>query len=191
MTNIYAAMNSLLHKSTNWQGANILLLPEDAIHGSGYSRQTLEPFLELVPAEADGSQPCFDDGDHDNYLLRELSCLAHEHQIYLAAQLASRTPGCGHCGEEHGEGCFFNTLVVFDSDGVLVGVYHKYNLWTSELNTFDIDPSGPQIVTVDTPFGRLGLSVCADLIWRSPVVDLVDLAEIDTLLVPLYWLVPP
>ena len=169
------------------QGAHILLLPEDAVHGSGYSRQTLEPFLELVPAEADGSQPCFDDGDHDNFLLRELSCLAHNHQIYLAAQMASRTPGCEHCGEEHGEGCFFNTLVVLDSDGVLVGVYHKYNLWTSELNTFDIDPSGPQIVTVDTPFGRLGLSVCADLIWRSPVVDLADLAEVDTLLVPLYW----
>jgi len=169
------------------QGANILLLPEDAVHGSGFSRQTLEPFLELVPAEADGSQPCFDDGDHDNFLLRELSCLAHNHQIYLAAQMASRTPGCGHCGDDHGEGCFFNTLVVFDSDGVLVGVYHKYNLWTSELNTFDIDPSGPQIVTVDTPFGRLGLSVCADLIWRSPVVDLVDLAEVDTLLLPLYW----
>ena len=66
-------------------------------------------------------------------------------------------------------------------------MYHKYNLWTSELNTFDIDPNGPQLVTVDTPFGRLGLSVCADLIWRSPVVDLVDLAAVDTLLVPLYW----
>jgi len=169
------------------QGADILLLPEDAIHGSGYDRLTLVPFLELVPAEADGSQPCFDDGDHDNYLLRRLSCLAHDNQIYLAAQLATRTPGCDHCGEDHGGGCFFNTLVVFDSGGFLVGVYHKYNLWTSELNTFDIDPSGPQLVTVDTPFGRLGLSVCADLIWRSPVVDLVELEEVDTLLVPLYW----
>ena len=166
---------------------DIVLLPEDAIHGSGYSRQTLSPFLELVPATADGGQPCFDDVDHDNFLLRNLSCLAHDQGIYLAAQMASRTPGCGHCGEEHGEECYFNTLVVFDSNGILVGVYHKYNLWTSELNTFDIDPNGPQLVTVDTPFGRLGLSVCADLIWRSPVVDLVDLAAVDTLLVPLYW----
>jgi len=169
------------------QGVDILLLPEDAIHGSGFSRQTLFPFLELVPATADGSQPCFDDVDHDNFLLRNLSCLAHDQGIYLAAQMASRTPGCGHCGEEHGEECYFNTLVVFDSNGILVGVYHKYNLWTSELNTFDIDPNGPQLVTVDTPFGRLGLSVCADLIWQSPVVDLVDLAAVDTLLVPLYW----
>ena len=134
--------------------------------------------------------------------IRRLSCLAHDNQIYLAAQLATRTPGgvttflcqlspgCDHCGEDHGGGCFFNTLVVFDSGGFLVGVYHKYNLWTSELNTFDIDPSGPQLVTVDTPFGRLGLSVCADLIWRSPVVDLVELEEVDTLLVPLYWWCP-
>ena len=52
---------------------------------------------------------------------------------------------CDHCGEEHGPDCYFNTLVVLDRRGELVGVYHKYNLWTSELDTFDIDPSGPQV----------------------------------------------
>ena len=76
---------SLLISTLCWiifQGADILLLPEDAIHGSGYDRLTLVPFLELVPAEADGSQPCFDDGDHDNYLLRQV--LAHNHTISMS-----------------------------------------------------------------------------------------------------------
>ena len=59
-------------------------------------------------------------------------------------------------------------MVVYDNKGSLVGVYHKYNLWTSELDTFDIDLA-PSLVTVDTEFGRLGLAVCADLMWRSPV----------------------
>ena len=29
-------------------GASIVLLPEDAIHGSGYSRAALRPFLDRV-----------------------------------------------------------------------------------------------------------------------------------------------
>ena len=64
--------------------------------------------------------------------------------------------------------CYFNTAVVFSNNGSLVGVYHKYNLWTSELDTFDIDLA-PSIVTVETEFGRLGLAVCADLMWKSPI----------------------
>ena len=63
-----------------------------------------------------------------------------------------------------------------------MGVYHKYNLWTRELATYDVDP-----VTVDTEFGLLGLSICADLMWKSPIVDLAELAQIDTLLLPLSW----
>ena len=62
----------------------------------------------------------------------------------------------------------------------------RYNLWTSELATFDIDAAGPQLVAVDTEFGRLGLAVCADLLWRDPVVRLVE-AGVDTLLLPLSW----
>jgi pantetheine hydrolase len=169
------------------QGAAIILLPEDGIHGYGFSRETLRPFLESVPSVADGSNPCLDDQDHDTFLLQELSCLAAEHGIYLAAHLATRTPGCGHCGPAHGEECYFNTLVVLDSLGRLAALYHKYNLWTSELNTFDIDPAGPQLVTLETPFGRLGLAVCADLMWRSPVVDLAEQEGVDTLLLPLSW----
>ena len=167
------------------KGANIILLPEDAIHGFGFSREFLWPFLEYVPSLADGSNPCLEDGDQDNWLLRELSCAALENSIYIAADMATKVPGCEHC--DNGGECFFNTLVVLDDSGRLVAVYHKFNLWTSELGTFDIDVEGPQLVTVDTPFGRLGLAICADLIWKSPITDLAEQEGIDTLLLPLSW----
>ena len=62
----------------------------------------------------------------------------------------------------------------------------RYNLWTSELPIYDIDPS-PVLSMVDTEFGRLGFAICEDLLWRSPVVELVEEGGIDTLLLPLSW----
>ena len=75
---------------------------------------------------------------------------------------------------------------MFDPSGKLLSVYHKYNLWTSELDLYDIDAT-PQLEYVDTPFGRLGFIICEDLLWGSPTVDLVDEAGVDTLIVPLSW----
>ena len=36
------------------------------------------------------------------------------------------------------------------------------------LTKFDIDLA-PSIVTVETDFGKLGLAICEDLLWKSPV----------------------
>jgi len=167
------------------QGASIILLPEDGIHGYGFNRHTLPPFSEYVPAVADGANPCFEDSLDDVHVQVQLSCMAAENNIYVAATMVSVLADCDQCEDDSSQ-CFFNTHVVFDNTGALVGVYHKYNLWTSELPTFDVD-TVPQLVTVDTEFGRLGLSVCADLMWKSPIVDLAQLSEIDTLLLPLSW----
>ena len=73
--------------------------------------------------------------------------------------------GCDYCEDEGGE-CFFNTLVVFNNHGAIVAVYHKFNLWTTELTHFNIDKS-PQVVTFETEnMGTFGLAVCEDLLWR-------------------------
>jgi len=168
------------------QGAQFILLPEDGIHGYGHSsREALRPFLEYVQPKADGQVPC-EEGIDDGYISSRLSCLAIENNIYIGANFGTVVPGCEYCN--HGGECYYNTNVVFSSNGSIVGVYHKYNLWTTELTKYDIDSSPqPQLVTVDTEFGVLGLSVCEDLLWKSPTVDLVTEKGIDTLLLPLAW----
>ena len=175
------------------QGADLILLPEDGIHGYGFNRENIVPFLEGVPQSADGSNQCalYSAENSSEYLSKhyvmvQLSCMAQRNGLYVAACLGSVVKDCDHCGPEHGTDCFYNTLVVLDPEGSLVGVYHKYNLWTSELPIYDIDEL-PAVVTVETPFGKLGLSICEDLLWRSPVVDLVEREGIDTLLLPLSW----
>ena len=116
------------------QGANIILLPEDGIHGYGHeNRDILRPFLEFVPSVADGRNPCYEDkGVEDTFIQHRLSCLAAEQQIYVAANFGTVVEGCEFC--DHGGECYYNTNVVFNNNGSLVGVYHKYNLWTSELS---------------------------------------------------------
>ena len=117
-------------------GAQIILLPEDGIHGYGHlNREILRPFLEFVPPVAEGSNPCYEDnGVDDGYVQSRLSCLAAENKIYVGATLGSVVPGCEYC--HHGGECFYNTFVLYNNTGHLVAVYHKYNLWTSELDTY-------------------------------------------------------
>jgi len=75
----------------------------------------------------------------------------------------------------------FNTSALFDRDGALVATYRKIHL-------FDADPPGAvpsresavftpgdQVVTAETEFGRVGLSICYDVrfpeLYRALVVQ--------------------
>jgi len=179
------------------EGAELILLPEDGIHGYGFTRETIPGFLE--PLLGEGENPCQlleqleDDGEEweawyqKYYAQVTLSCAARDNSMYVVAALGSVAEGkCNGCGSDHGPDCFFNTAVVYDPSGYLVAHYHKYNLWTSELPIYDIDPT-PQVVVVDTPLGRLGLAICEDLLWKSPVINAAEDAGMDTLLMPLSW----
>ena len=76
-----------------------------------------------------------------------------------------------------------NTCLVFDQTGRRVARYDKIHLFGFDLGaerfqeSRSIEPGG-EVVTVDAPFGRLGLSICYDLrfpeIYRKMgVVDLI------------------
>ncbi|MDA8416468.1 MAG: carbon-nitrogen hydrolase family protein [Betaproteobacteria bacterium] len=76
-----------------------------------------------------------------------------------------------------------NTCLVFDSDGQCAGRYDKIHLFGFQRGVEHYDESrtiepGHEVVVVETPFGRLGLSICYDLrfpeIYRAMgVVDLI------------------
>ncbi len=49
--------------------------------------------------------------------------------------------------------CMYNTAVVYDTKGKLVAKYHKWNLFTTEMPFYNVDPL-PQVVYIDTDFGE-------------------------------------
>ena len=90
-----------------------------------------------------------------------LSALAAKHRMYiLGGSFLERVPG---------EVRFYNTSTLFDRTGRLITRYRKIHL-------FDVDlpgqapyresatvAGGTEVVTADTEFGRVGMSVCYDL----------------------------
>ena len=76
-----------------------------------------------------------------------------------------------------------NSCLVFDDSGKRVARYDKIHLFGFDLGAERFQESrsieaGSEVVTLDTPFGRLGLSICYDLRFpemyrKMGVVDLI------------------
>lgn len=73
---------------------------------------------------------------------------AKRHRIYLCAGLTERA------GERR-----YNTAVFISSEGEILLKYRKINLLTVEQPFYSV---GQTLSVVDTPFGKVGVNICAD-----------------------------
>ncbi|KAJ8377205.1 hypothetical protein AAFF_G00265000 [Aldrovandia affinis] len=142
----------------------IIVFPEDAIHGFNFTRESIAGYLETVPDPTVVSwNPCSDPTRFPNTeVLHRLSCMAKNNSIYL-----------------------FNTDVVFSSAGALVARYRKQNLYFEA--AFDTPPDRA-LITFHTPFaGRFGVLTCFDLLFARPAAALVESAGVRQLVYPTAW----
>jgi len=132
--------------------------------------------------------PIFGMRDTDKVAVREspgrgaiqefLSAAARRHGVWLVGgslPLACQDPGR-----------VLNTCMVYDARGRAVARYDKIHLFGFEMGAESYDEArtirpGRSVVTVDTPYGRLGLSICYDL--RFPELYRA-MKEVDIILVP-------
>ena len=127
------------------RGASFVALPENF----AYMRREGEPF------------PCAQESDGE--ILRCLSDWAREHRIWL---LGGTFPEA-IAGDER----VYNTSVMFSPEGAEVARYRKIHLFDVSLGPDGEDSyhesahfkPGVEIVTAETPFGVVGLSICYDL----------------------------
>jgi predicted amidohydrolase len=74
--------------------------------------------------------------------------LAKEHRVWLCLGLTEKL---------HGK--IYNTALLINSEGEIILKYHKINLLEVEFPFYHI---GQSLSVVDTPFGKIGLNICAD-----------------------------
>ena len=126
--------------------------------------------------------------DHDKVALREkegagpiqefLSATARRHKIWLVGGSVPLESSVANKVR--------NSCMVYDDKGKLAARYDKIHLFGFEMGQEryseerTIEP-GKDVVTVDTPFGRLGLSVCYDL--RFPELYRA-MRDVDIILIP-------
>ena len=144
------------------QGAKLVVLPEFfAIMGKKESDK-------VTVRETEGKGP----------IQKFLSAMAKKHKIWLVggsvpleASVASKVR---------------NSCLVYDDKGKLAARYDKIHLFGMDLGNErfredkTIEP-GDQVVVVETPFGRVGLSICYDL--RFPELYRA-MGEVDIIVIP-------
>ncbi|OCT75835.1 biotinidase [Xenopus laevis] len=170
------------------KGAQIIVFPEDGIHGFNYTRQSIYPYLDfLPPTHLLPWNPCLEpDRFNDTEVLQRLSCMAVKGGMYLVANLGTKVP----CEPHHfqcPDGRYqFNTNVVFSSNGSFVASYFKQNLYFEY--GFDT-PNKEQYVVFDTPFAsKFGMITCFDILFYKPAVGLVEKHMVKHILYPTAWM---
>lgn len=144
------------------QGAKLVALPEYfAIMG-------MKDTDKVKVAEKEGSGP----------IQEFLSNIAKKHEIWVVG-------GSIPLQSEQQEK-IYNACMVYNDQGQLVARYNKIHLFGLSLGneTYHEEKTitpGKQVVTVDSPFGKIGLSICYDL--RFPELYRT-MGEVDLILIP-------
>ena len=128
------AIEALIRRAHR-QGAALVVTPEYSLD-QRFAEPT--PKIGLAPTDTKKSP-----------LLTRFSALARELGVYLAIHLETTRSRRRH-----------NTQVAFEPNGQVVGVHHKFELYGSEK---DRHTPGTDVMAFETPFGRVGMLVCADV----------------------------
>jgi predicted amidohydrolase len=206
---IYSNLNVLrqVAQLATIKGAKILVTPEYAIYPLLSSRAiAVNGFMVSLPAI--GTSVCNSSDQRylpmvnpyappihvphqlaepplsNDKMLEQIACIAQQSQLYLAAdvpelELCAGQSGCSDDGYN-----LYNTLVVFNANGTLISKYRKYHLFSEPIMNH---PPKPEVITFDSEFGRFGLIVCFDLMFRQPLADLIREQNIDHLLFSTDW----
>lgn len=164
-------------------GVDILIFPEYTLNNVA--------FPVKVPAPIDNVTPCSSREGFDNLLI-DLSCLARDSEIYLCINLSEMeecdeelqqsrndTRPCSSLGFSR-----YNTNVVFDRSGAVIGRYRKFNLFReSGVNT----TLTAELSTFETNFGvTFGNIICFDLLFYEPAMQLVQ-QGVKNFIFPALW----
>jgi predicted amidohydrolase len=144
------------------QGARLVALPE------WFAIMGLKDTDKLAIREKDSDGP----------IQQFLSATARKHRIWLI--------GCSIPLESSDSGRVHNSMLVYDDAGRRVARYDKIHLFSLDLGQERFSEErtihpGSEVKVVDTPLGRIGLSVCYDL--RFPELYRA-MRDVDVIVVP-------
>lgn len=73
---------------------------------------------------------------------------AKKYKVFICVGLTEKTATCN-----------YNTAILINAEGEMIGMHRKINLLTVEFPYYEV---GRKLEVFDTPFGKIGLNICAD-----------------------------
>jgi predicted amidohydrolase len=105
--------------------------------------------------------------------VRLMSEKARQYRMFVAGTICRHDPVTNR---------LYNSALLFNRDGEMIGCYDKIHLYGPELNQLGVTPGGSAPV-FRTDFGKVGFMTCSDS-WFPDVAELVALKGADILLFP-------
>jgi len=146
------------------QGSDLVMLPE--IWNGPYASTAFPEYAEAVPGVGEaGSIDA--DASPSSYMLTQT---AKKHKVWLIG---------GSVSERAEDGKIYNTCLVVNSEGEVVGKHRKVHLFDIDVRKpkkmffkeSDTLSAGDTWTLVDTPWGKLGVGICYDI--RFPDMAMV------------------
>lgn len=174
--------------------AQIIVTAEEGLFGAQrvkghpemHDRDSLKYLAEDIPDPKTGKfNPCTDSKFDKKPILKELSCIARKHKIYLVAVHADIKNCTGHESCPKDGVWMYNTQIAFNREGLLIGRYHKYHLF-GEFH-FNV-PLEQEFSYFDTDFGvRFGMYICFDRLFKNPMLGLIQDHNVTTMALSTYF----
>ena len=160
-------------------GAKVVVLPETCV--TGYASFDLKTVWGVegrsLPLGKKGVSPVGVAEDSNGPSVSALTDLAGQLRIYLTIPFVEVDTGSGR---------YFNTTILVGPDGKNLLHYQKLNPWPpGEIGWATKCDRGHQYI--DTPYGRLGLLTCFDILFEQPPMKA---ASVETLLYSIAWADP-
>ena len=112
----------------------------------------------------------------DGELIADLCALARSSQTWIYAGSFPEIDGSQR----------FNTTVVINSEGLVVGKYRKIHLFGFDSGEAAVLTAGPELLVVDSPLGATGSATCYDLRFPELFRGLLDLGA-ESFVIPSGW----
>eukprot|EP01095_Lingulamoeba_sp_RSL-Kostka_P016082 TRINITY_DN769_c0_g1_i1.p1 TRINITY_DN769_c0_g1~~TRINITY_DN769_c0_g1_i1.p1 ORF type:complete len:556 (-),score=141.80 TRINITY_DN769_c0_g1_i1:107-1774(-) len=171
--------------------AQVIVWPEYGLTSNPFTtRASIFPYIEYIPDPTEGIYiPCNNTDFDDRKVIQRISCLAIQYDILIAVDMGSYVP----CMPEEDDNCpsdgryQYNTNVAFETNGQIVGRYHKNHLYFESFfdtpNVLDISYFKSSSIN-DVTFG---LMVCFDLLFGLPSANYTQQLGVNNILYPTSW----
>lgn len=190
VTSCCTCLTFLFSKLFPLQGADIIVFPESCPLGADVLPQRPEALKHHEKVPKPGLVPCDSKSTNIYAVVWKLSCMAKKYGLFLVADVIDKQ-SCEDMGFEvtdpkcpKDKHFLFNTAVVFDRKGGLIGKYHKMQLFTEQKKN---PAPRDELIVMDTELGRLAPMVCFDMLFNKPGHYLASEHKVDTVLFPTHW----